>query len=440
VERNNRNQEIRKYLSENPSKLRGQYSETARMFNTTYEVVRHQARHLRALFTDELQAGAPSAAETAQEKVTTNEKKDSLVISVEDSTRVKSLEDLLTSCNVDTDKWEVDWFDIGTYEVTGFDANRKPVTVTMYRTKAKFKVKPFTINVEQIRQDIKDDIRSIRKYRPNRRLDNVHSSSDEGFLLEIAAYDLHLNKLGIKRDEYSLEIARERLLAAINSLVSRSSGFRIDRILFTVGNDFLNSDGDKPFMSTTKGTPQLGNTDSYTAYKYGRKLLMEAINILSETAPVHVMVVPGNHDEVSMLHLGDALEVYYEDDEYVSVDNTRPLMKAYAYGNSLIVCDHGDKTKAKDLGTIVPVRFKSLWGGAKYVEVHRGHFHGVKTLTIGQSDEVNGMVVRHLSSMSSTDQWHDENNYIGNVKRAHAFVWSKTCGLQAEYLYTVPID
>mgnify|MGYP003127192992 CR=1 FL=1 len=33
-------------------------------------------------------------------------------------------------------KWYVEKYDIGTYEVTGFDKERNPVTITMYRSKA----------------------------------------------------------------------------------------------------------------------------------------------------------------------------------------------------------------------------------------------------------------------------------------------------------------
>jgi|TARA_B110000967_G_scaffold106285_1_gene108999 hypothetical protein len=426
VKKTRKNDELIAYLLNNPERLRGRYSETATLFNTSYEAVRGQARKLRT-----------TIPKVVEEKIVTNEKKDSLSISVEDSCRVKSLDDLITACSVDLDAWEIDWYDIGTYEVTGFDDKKRPITVTMYRTKAKFKLKPFTANLAQIREDIKEDISTLVKGITSYKKSPPVNSDDEGFLLEIAAYDLHLNKLGINGDEYSLEIARNRLLSAIDDLIDRSSGFNIDKILFTVGNDFLNSDGDKPFMSTTKGTPQLGQVDSYTAYRYGRLLIMEAINILSQFAPVHVNIIPGNHDEVSMLHLGDALEMYYEEDGYVTVDNSRPLMKGFVYGNSLIVCDHGDKTKAKDLGSIIPVRFRHIWSDVKFVEVHRGHFHGVKTISVGQAEEVNGMIIRHLSSMSATDQWHDEKNYIGNIKRAHAFVWSKTSGMQCEYYYNV---
>lgn len=42
-----RNVKIREYLKSNPSLLSGNYAETAKLFDTTYEVIRHQARDLR---------------------------------------------------------------------------------------------------------------------------------------------------------------------------------------------------------------------------------------------------------------------------------------------------------------------------------------------------------------------------------------------------------
>ena len=43
--------------------------------------------------------------------------------------------------------------------------------------------------------------------------------------------------------------------------------------------------------------------------------------MLVEYADVHVCVIPGNHDRESMMHIGDALEMFYENNENVTVDN-----------------------------------------------------------------------------------------------------------------------
>ena len=311
-----KNDKIREYLINNPEKLNSDYTATAKIFDTTYETIRGIARVLRKSFEGAFEAGLHSASNT--EKITTNEQKDSLVISVEDSKRVKSLDDLIENCNVDLDTWEVDWFDIGTYEVTGFDNDRKPVTVTMYRTKAKFKKINIWENLTKLREDLKQDLFETFQSYAFRPTYEVNKKDEEGYLLEIGAYDLHLGKLGIDGDTYSLDMARTRLHNAIDSLFYRARGFKIEEIVFVVGNDFLNIDKAKPFSSTTKGTPQSNTVSAYEAYRYGRKLLVECINSLAQKAPVRVVVIPGNHDEESMLHMGDALEALYEETPHVT--------------------------------------------------------------------------------------------------------------------------
>ncbi len=431
-----KNDKIREYLMSNPEKLNKDYANTAKIFNSTYETVRGIARVLRKTYQGAFEAGLHSVSDT--EKITTNEQKDSLVISVEDSKRVKSLEDLIKNCNVDLDNWEVDWFDIGTYEVTGFDNDRKPVTVTMYRTKAKFKKINIWENLSKLREDLKQDLFETFQsyaYRPTYKIDKKNS---EGYLLEIGAYDLHLGKLGITGDEYSLDVARTRLHTAIDSLFHRARGFKIEEIVFVVGNDFLNVDKDKPFASTTKGTPQSNSVSAYDAYRFGRKLLVECINLLAQTAPVRVVVIPGNHDEESMLHMGDTLEAIYENTEHITVDNSRPLMKGYVYGECLLIFDHGNRVKNyKNLASVISQRFREVWSEVKHIEVHRGHLHSLKTNIMGQVEELNGICVRHLGSMSPTDQWHDDSGYISAIKRAHAFIWHKTNGMQCEYYYNI---
>ncbi len=435
------NDELRDYLLKNPEKLRKDYADTAAIFNVTYESVRSQARRLRAAFDEEVKAASYSSSEIPNEKVVTNEQKDSMTISVEDSKRVKSLDDLINNCSVDLDTWEVDWFDIGTYEVTGFDNDRKPVTVTMYRTKAKFKKIDIWKNIKQLQQDLKDDLFNAFANCSLESPTYETKEDGEGYLLEIGAYDLHLGKLGVDGDHYSLDVGRLRLHNALQSLFNRAKGFKIEEIVFVVGNDYLNVDRDKPFASTTKGTPQSNTVSAYEAYRFGRKLLVECINALGQHAPVRVVVVPGNHDEESMLHMGDALEAIYETTEHITVDNKRSLMKGYQYGECLLIFDHGDRTKNyKNLASVISQRFRDVWSSVRHIEVHRGHLHSLKTNIMGQVEELSGIAVRHLGSMSATDQWHDDSGYMSIIKRAHAFVWHKTNGMQCEYYYNVPIQ
>ena len=65
-----------------------------------------------------------------------------------------------------------------------------------------------------------------------------------------------------------------------------------------------------------------------------------------------------------------------------------------------------------------------MWSDVNYVESHRGHLHGVHHNKIGATNEFSGITVRNLGSMCATDQWHDDKGYVGNIKRAHGFVWN----------------
>tara|TARA_R100000234_G_scaffold36981_1_gene21963 strand:- start:3057 stop:4340 length:1284 start_codon:yes stop_codon:yes gene_type:complete len=424
------NDKIREYLLKNPNLMRSKYADTAKKFGTNYEQIRTLARALRRK--------NPDTEPKEKEVINFQETKSNAVLTAENCTRVKSLEDLLSACEVDLDLWEVEKYDIGTYEVTGFDNDRNPVTVTMYRTKAWLKkIKP-QLNIKKIKQELIEDLRnlspSVTKKQRNRPEDR-----NDLHLLEISAFDLHLGKIGIKGDEYSLKIAEKRLLNAIEHLLYRAKGFYIDKILFIVGQDLLNSDGDWPIPATTRGTPQFNSDYHIDMYRCARKLMIKAIDILSEVADVHVMVIPGNHDRESVMHLGDTLELYYENNKNVKVDNSDCLMKALPYGNNLIISDHGDGPKTNDLPGIIAQRFKNLWSNTVYVEVHRGHYHTNKAMKLQAIEELNGITVRNLSSMSATDYWHDSKGFIGNIKKAQAFIYSRRNGLQGILNYNVSV-
>jgi hypothetical protein len=421
---------IKKYLLENPHLLRSKYSDTAKKFGTNYEQIRLVARRLRALNPD----NEPKEKEVLNFQETDKE----AIVTAENCTRVKSLDDLLTQCDVDLNKWFVEKYDIGTYEVTGFDKERNPITITMYRTKAWLKPIAQELNIELVKKQLKEDLSDLSPIVQKKKRER--SDKKDKYLLEISAFDLHLGKIGIKGDKYSLKIAENRLFDAIDHLLYRAQGYYVDKILFIAGHDFLNSDGDWPIPSTTKGTPQFNSDYHIDIYRAGRKLLIKAINYLSEVAPVHVMVIPGNHDRESMMHLGDTLELYYENHEDVKVDNNDCLMKMLVYGKNMVVSDHGDGCKVNDLPGIISQRYKNAWSDVDYVEVHRGHLHTNKSTKLQAIEELQGITIRNLSSMSATDYWHDSKGYIGNIKKAQAFLFHRKNGLQGILNYNVELS
>ena len=210
------NDKIREYLLNNPHLMRSKYADTAKKFGTNYEQIRDVARRLRKKL--------PDTEPKEKEVINFQETKTNAVLTAENCTRVKSLDDLLAACQVDLDIWNVDKYDIGTYEVTGFDNDRNPITVTMFRTKAFLKrIKP-EFNIEKIKQELIEDLRNLSPEVPKFERNRPDDRKDL-HLLEISAFDLHLGKIGIKGDKYSLKIAEKRLLNAIEHLLYRAQGY-----------------------------------------------------------------------------------------------------------------------------------------------------------------------------------------------------------------------
>ena len=101
------NDKIREYLLNNPHLMRSKYADTAKKFGTNYEQIRTVARALRRK--------NPDTEPKEKEIVSFQETKTSAILTAENCTRVKSLEDLIKACKVDLSEWEVDKYDIGTY-------------------------------------------------------------------------------------------------------------------------------------------------------------------------------------------------------------------------------------------------------------------------------------------------------------------------------------
>jgi hypothetical protein len=182
---------------------------------------------------------------------------------------------------------------------------------------------------------------------------------------------------------------------------------------------------------TTRGTPQDVDSRFQKSFVEGRRMLCRLIDRLLEVAPVHVPVVPGNHDELSAWHLGHALECYYHKTKYVTVDNAPTLRKYFEYGATMLMLTHGDKGKAANYPLLMATERPEMFGRTKFREAHIGHWHGTKL------QEWNGVRCRTLSSLSGVDAWHAGQGFIGNLRSAEAFVWEKREGLVTTATFTL---
>ena len=261
-------------------------------------------------------------------------------------------------------------------------------------------------------------------------------------MVEVNLADLHLSKLcwhGETPENYDHKIAQDVFYKIIGEIAQRISVIPVEKILFVWANDFFNSDNEA--KTTTAGTPQDTDVRAKKMFNIGCEMLVNAIETLKHATPnpddkelvipVDTFYTPSNHDEETSYHALGYLSAWFRSDPNVRVDMDAYPRKYIAYGNSLIGFTHGDKEnasgskdKASRLASLMPIEARELWANAKYCEMHAAHLHSEQMI-----QEINGVIVRRISSPTALDSWHVTSGYMGAVRKAQVFVYDKERGL-----------
>lgn len=297
-----------------------------------------------------------------------------------------------------------------------------------------YKGKHWSIAFKKEDQDVdfekmlKDHIEQVEghsyKYEPIKR-----EIPQDGNLLVIDPADIHIGKLASSfetGEDYNNQIAVKRVLEGVDGIISKSSGFNIDKIIFVAGNDVLHVDS--PRRTTTSGTPQDTDGMWYDNFLIAKKLYIDVIDKLIQIADVHFMYNPSNHDYTHGFFLADSIKSWYKDCQNVTFDVSINHRKYYTYGTSLIGTTHGDGAKWQDLGKLAAVESPD-WSNTKhrYVYTHHVHHKIVK-------DDI-GVTIESLRSPSGTDGWHHRNGYQHAPKAVEGFIHSKDHGQVARFTH-----
>jgi len=245
-------------------------------------------------------------------------------------------------------------------------------------------------------------------------------------------FDLHLGKLAWGEEtgeDYDTKIAVARFRVALTDLIEKAKGYKIERILFPVGNDIYNSDRAKPFPQTTAGTPQMDDLRWQKLFRMGIQLITEAVIQLSKLAPVDVKMVYSNHDHERVFYLGETLSAVFNNHPTVNVDNSPKMRKYYQWGECLIGLTHGHNDKSNNLPLVMAQEAKEMWGSTFYREWLLGHLHHRKQYTTDTAKDYRGVNVRYITSPSAPDAWHSERSFVGAIKGAEGFIYNKKEGI-----------
>jgi hypothetical protein len=159
----------------------------------------------------------------------------------------------------------------------------------------------------------------------------------------------------------------------------------------------------------------------------------------TQTAPVDVLIVPGNHDRERMFYAGDALECWYHGHQSVLVDNGAQLRKYYSFGKNMILFTHGSEEKFTSLPGIMALEQPEMWGRTIHREAHVGDRHHKESLqqrlkeTLEQRvKEIEGVTIRLMRSLSP-DEWHYRTGWVGAEQAAESYLWHPENGVIGQF-------
>ena len=270
-----------------------------------------------------------------------------------------------------------------------------------------------------------------RKYKPPK----VAFIKPQGNMMaEVNIADLHLGKLcwrGDTGNNYDYKMARENFYRIISEIVCNLKIFPLEKIIFQIGNDFFNSD--TPEQTTTAGTPQDTDIRWQKLQEVGEEMLIGGIDLLRTLkVPIEAYYIPANHDEVTSFGVTRTLKAWFRNDDDVFIDCSPMARKYLKYGKTLLGLTHGCDEKGQKatyykpstLAALPSIEARDLWPQTKFCEVHAAHLHGEHAIL-----EMNGVIVRRISSPTATDTWHYRGGYVGNVRKAQTFIYDKERGL-----------
>jgi hypothetical protein len=304
---------------------------------------------------------------------------------------IKTLEELIEKCKIDTSKWQI------TKYVQNYWGNSdKPY----YQVKAWLSRK----DEKQLFQD--SFLSFLETYQPSSRIiqcPDYQQDKNDGCLI-INKQDAHLDKLDIEGEndiDERFETYKNRVAIIVDQATISN---QITDIVYVIGSDEFNSEFTG---ATTKGTPQQNIVSYHESFKSICNHEIEMINfLLKKGDKVEVVFVAGNHDEFVGWHLTNWLKAYYRNEPRVSFDISPRYRKYISYGDSAIMFNHGDALKPAKLAHLFPMEYKEKWSNHNNFYIFTGDKHHEMSL------DFNGIKFYQLPSFSKAkSSWDDKNGY-----------------------------
>jgi hypothetical protein len=304
---------------------------------------------------------------------------------------IRSLEELIEKCKIDTSKWEI------TKYVQNYWGNAEQ---PHWQVKAWLGKK----SNEQAFQD--SFIEFLDSYSPVSQdimSPKLHSGKSDGALV-INKQDAHYNKHDVNGDN-NMDERFARTAYRVETILNQASlSNNLSKVIYIIGSDEFNSEFTG---TTTKGTPQQnidGYHESFQAI-CNHEILMITL-LLNYADEVDVIYVAGNHDEYVGWHMINWLKTYFRNTDRLTFDCSPRYRKYVSYGVSAMMFNHGDVIKPAKLASLFPMEYKDGWSKHEAFYIFTGDKHHEV------SQDFNGIKFYQIPAFSNAKSgWDEKNGY-----------------------------
>jgi len=270
----------------------------------------------------------------------------------------------------------------------------------------------------------------IEKFLSNYKGPVIHTPSYEPVasskVLEVCFPDLHFgleaNALEGEED-FNSEILYSKMIKATDSILDQIKSFNgnLGGIYLSFIGDIMDYDTAK--KTTTAGTPRIESGVFERDYNIALECLSNILYVVAQNTvcPIHIVYVPGNHDELLGYTILRTLQALYGNNKRFNFDITQRSRKYVVIGKNLIGYTHGKMDKNR-INQWLYQEAKQHISTTDRIEVHAGHLHHEVTV-----DE-NGVIVRYLPTIAGKSIWEYNKGYY-SYRNLLSFEWDMITGL-----------
>ncbi len=236
--------------------------------------------------------------------------------------------------------------------------------------------------------------------------------------LVIPKQDAHWDKLDIDGNNSIEDRFASFTKVMLIQLEKSQKTNTLEKIIYIVGSDEFNSEWTG---STTKFTPQQNTMSYQKAFEKVSEFSIEFIKLLRYYAPkIEVVLLNGNHDHNVSWHLANLLKHVFSKNESITIDTKLNNTKIVEYSSSLILLNHGDEMKPKDLATKFPIIAKDKWSQFDNYFVLSGDKHHE------QAYDYNGIRTYQVPQLSKAKSlWDDKKGHLCSKTELVTFLFEE---------------